>query len=138
MAAMSGQIGVMKNSLVSFAGTDYANQLTRARLVPEAPSSTLRTLVPDGAITDVDSAVWTFEIAGLQKHATGGLAAVLNAATPGDLLAVIFEPAKAVTTQPHYVFTVVAKPVPAGGDQGGQAVFEIVLDVIGQPVKTAI
>ncbi len=138
MAAMSGQIGVMKNSLVSVEATDYANQLTRARLVPDTPSQTTRTLVPDGAITDVDSPAWTFEIAGLQKQATGGLASLLNSSTPGDLLDIIFEPSKSISGQPHYVFQVVAKPVPVGGDQGAQSTFEVVLEVIGQPVKTAI
>lgn len=138
MTAMTGQIGVMKNSEVEIEGVDYANQLTRARLVPDAPSTTVRTLVPDGAITDTDSASWTFELAGLQKQATGGLASVLNAATPGDLLDVVFEPRKDVAGQAHYVFQVVAKPVPIGGDQGAQALFEVVLEVIGNPVKTAI
>jgi len=138
MTAITGHIGVMKNSLVEIEAVDYANQLTRARLVPDTPSQTTRVLVPDGTVTDVDSASWTFEIAGLQKQATGGLASVLNAATPGDLLDVVFEPSKSVSGQPHYVFQVVAKPVPIGGDQGNQATFEVVLEVIGQPVKTAI
>jgi hypothetical protein len=138
MPAVTGHIGVLKNSLVSIEAVDYANQLTRARLVPETPSTTLRTLVPDGSITDVDSPVWTFEIAGVQKQATGGLASVLNAATPGDLLDVIWEPVAALVGQPHYVFQVVAKPVPVGGDQGGQALFEAVLEVIGAPVKSLI
>src|ERR1044072_2079648 len=138
MAAVTGHIGVLKNSLVEFETVDHANELTRARLVPDTPSSTLRTLVPDGALTDVDSAAWTFELAGVQKHKTGGLAAVLNAATPGDLLDVEFEPVKAVSGQPHYEFQVVAKPVPIGGDQGAQGLFEIVLEVVGSPVMTAI
>lgn len=138
MPAVTGHLGVMKNHLVEIDTVDYANQLTRARLVPDAPTQTTRTLVPDGTITDVDSASWTFEIAGVQKHITGGLAAALNAATPGDVLDVVWEPQKAVVGQPHYEFSVVAKPVPVGGDQGAQATFEIVLEVLGAPVVTAI
>lgn len=138
MAAVTGIIGVVKNMLVSFEGTDHANELTRARLVPDTPSQTVRTLVPDGAITDVDSPIWTLELAGLQKHITNGLGLLLNSTTPGDLLDVIFEPRKAVSGQPHYEFQVVSVPIPIGGDQGAQATFEIVLAVIGSPVLTTI
>lgn len=136
MPAATALLGVLKNSLVEIDSVDYANQLTRARLVPETPSQTLRTLVPDGAITDVDSPAWTFELAGVQKQATGGLASVLNAATAGDQLAIVWQPVKDTVGQPEYTFTVVAKPVPVGGDQGAFATFEIVLEVIGQPAKT--
>lgn len=138
MPAVTGHIGVLKDSLVEIEGTDYANQLTRALLTPDTPSQTTRTLVPDGAVTDTDSASWTFGLAGLQKFATGGLARVLNAASPGDLLDVVFEPRAGVVGQPHYEFQVVAKPVPVGGDQGNQATFEIVLEVIGQPTESDI
>lgn len=138
MAAVTNPLGVLKNSEVTFTAVDYANQLTRARLVPDTPEQSLRTLVPDGSITDTDSASWTFEIAGPQKYATGGLAALLNDATPGSLISVVFEPRKDVVGQPHYEFQVVAKPVPIGGDQGAFAVFEVVLAVVGSPVKTLI
>ncbi len=136
MAAVTGHIGVLKDSLVEIEGVDYANQLTRARLVPDVPTQTLRTLVPDGTITDVDNAAWTFEIAGVQKTATGGLVKVLNAAVPGTLLDVEWEPRKGVTGQANYTFQIVAKPVTVGGDQGNQATFEAVLEVIGSPVVT--
>lgn len=138
MPAATGYIGVLKDSSVEIAAVDYANQMTRARLVPEVPSQTIRTLVPDGAITDVDSAAWTFEIAGIQKLNTGGLAKALNDAEPGDILAVVWQPRKDVVGQPEYAFNVVAKPVPIGGDQGGFAVFEAVLEVVGAPVPSVI
>lgn len=138
MPAVTGHLGVLKNSSIEIETVEYANQLTRARLVPDTPEQTTKTLVPDGTVTDVDSASWTFELAGLQKHNTGGLGAVLNAATPGDLLDVVYEPAAAVVGQPHYEFQVVAKPIPVGGDQGNQATFEIVLAVIGTPTRTVI
>jgi len=138
MPAVTGHIGVLKNSMVEVEAVDYANQLTRARLVPETPSQTTRVLVPDGTITDVDSPAWTFELAGLQKLSTGGFAKMLNDAEPGDLLDVVWQPVKDVATQPQYSFTVVAKPVPVGGDQGAQGTFEIVLEVIGQPVDVPI
>ncbi len=138
MPAATGYIGVLKDSLVEFAATDYANQLTRARLVPDVPSQTVRTLVPDGALTDVDSAAWTFEIAGIQKLATGGLVKMLNDAEPGDIIAVEWEPKKGVVGQPTYTFNVVAQPVTVGGDQGAFATFEAVLQVVGSPTVGTI
>lgn len=138
MPAATGYIGVLRDSLIEIGATDYANQMTRARLVPEVPTQTIRTLVPDGAITDVDSAAWTFEIAGIQKFATGGLAKALNDAEPGDILAVTWQPKKDVVGQPEYTFNVVAKPVPVGGDQGAFGTFEAVLEVVGSPVESAI
>lgn len=138
MPAVTGHLGVLKNSLVEIETVDYANQLTRARLVPDTPSQQLRTLVPDGAISDTDSASWTFEIAGVQKHNTGGLASVLNAAVPGTLLEVEWEPVKGAVGQVKYTFEVVAQPVPVGGDQGAFATFEAVLRVVGSPVKSTI
>ncbi len=138
MPAVTGHLGVLKDSLVEISATDYANQLTRARLVPDVPTQTVRTLVPDGAITDVDSAAWTFEIAGVQKLATGGLLKLLNDTAPGTLLAVTWQPHKDVVGQPEYTFNVVSKPGPVGGDQGAMATFELVLEVVGAPVPSAI
>jgi hypothetical protein len=133
MPAVTNHMGVLKNSEILVNGTDYANQMTRSRLTPDTPSQQLRTLVPDGTITDTDSASWVWEIAGIQKYATGGLAKLLNDATPGDLLTIVWEPRKDVTGQPTISFTVVAKPVTVGGDQGGFATFEAVLEVVGSP-----
>jgi hypothetical protein len=138
MPAATGYIGVLKNSEVTFTATDYANQMTRARLVPEVPSQQIRTLVPDGTLSDVDSAAWTFEIAGIQKLNTGGLAKMLNDATPGSEIEVTWQPVKGVVGQPEYTFMVIAQPVPIGGDQGGFATFEAVLQVVGAPVVAAI
>lgn len=138
MPAVTGHIGVLKSSEITINGTDYANQLTRARLVPDTPSQSLRTLVPDGTITDTDSASWTFEIAGIQKYAAGGLAKLLNDSTPGTVLTVVWEPRKDVVGQPSYAFSVVAKPVTIGGDQGAFGTFELVLDVVGSPVASTL
>lgn len=137
MSAATNYLGVLKNSLVTFEGVDHANELTRARLVPDVPSQTIRTLVPDGSISDIDSATWTFEIAGIQKLATGGLLKLLNDSEPGTLLDVEWEPLKDVAGQPNYVFQVKSMPGPVGGDQGAFATFEMVLQVEGQPVDVA-
>ncbi len=133
MSVVTGHVGVLKNSLVEIESVDYANQLTRARLVPDTPQQVTRTLVPDGAIVDVDSAAWTFEIAIVQKLASGGLVKALLDATPGDELEVVYVPKK-VNGEPQATFTVIAQPVPIGGDQGAQAISEVTLAVQGQPV----
>lgn len=138
MPAATNYLGVLRDSSVEIEGTDYANQMTRARLVPEVPSQTVRTLVPDGAINDVDSPAWTFEIAGIQKLATGGLLKLLNDSAPGTLLDVVWEPKTGVAGQPQYTFQVRSKPAPVGGDQGAFATFELVLEVEGDPVVADI
>lgn len=132
MTAVTG-VYVMRDSSIEIDSVEYANQMTRGRLVPETPIQTKRTLVPDGAVSDVDSPAWTFEIAALQKNGTGGLAKALRDAEPGDELVVVYAP-KDGLSQPMATFTVLAIPVPFGGDQGSWADFETVLPVIGQPV----
>lgn len=137
MPAATNYLGVLKDSQFTVEGVDHANELTRIRLVPDVPTQNLRTLVPDGNITDVDSAAWTLEIAGIQKLAVGGLLKLLNDSEPGTLLDVEWEPLKDVAGQPNFVFQVKSMPGPVGGDQGAFATFEMVLQVEGQPVNVA-
>lgn len=124
---------VLKNATVTIESVAYANQCSKVRLVPDVPIQTYRTLVPDGAVQDVDSAVWTFEIAGLQINAAGGLAKVLRDATPGDELEVVLAP-QAGTGNAQATFTVKALPVPFGDEQGKFSTIEVVLPVVGAPV----
>lgn len=132
MAAPTGAF-LLKDALVTIATVEYANQCTKATLVPDVPIQTVRTLVPDGIVQDVDSAAWTFEISALQINGSGGLALALRSATPGTTLAVVLTPS-AGTTKPKATFTVMALPVDFGGEQGNFATFDCVLPVIGQPV----
>jgi hypothetical protein len=131
MPAPSGVI-VYKNASVEIDSVEYANQNTRARLVPDTPIQTMRTLVPDGVIQDVDSSVWTFELAGAQIWSTGGLAKALND-NAGEQLDVVLQP-KLGTGQPTATFTIIALPVPFGGDQGQILPFEASFPVVGAPV----
>lgn len=124
---------VYKNALVTIDGDEYANQVTKARLVPDVPIQTVRTLVPDGVVQDVDSAVWTFELSGLQINVATGLATALRDAAPGTELDVVLQP-KVGFSQPTASFTVMAVPAPFGGDQGAFLQMEMVLPVVGQPV----
>ena len=124
---------VVRNATVTVESVAYANQCTKARLVPDTPIQTVRTLVPDGAVQDVDSSVWTFEISGLQINIAGGLAKALRDATAGDQLDIVLAP-QAGTGNAQATFVALALPVPFGDEQGKFATTEIVLPVVGQPV----
>lgn len=131
MAAPAGAY-VIRNATVSVAGTEYANQCTKARLVPDTPTQTLRTLVPDGIVQDVDSAVWTFELAGIQDWVNSqGLADALND-NAGTQIEVILTP-NAGSGLPQATFDIIAAAVPFGGEQGQFATFDVTLPVVGQP-----
>lgn len=128
---------VMRNSLFTVEGTDYANQCKKIRLVPEGETQTYRTLVPDGVIVDEDSSVWTLEVTGLQINITGGLAKLLRDSTEGDELDCVFAP-KNVSGEQKATFTALAKKVPLGEEQGKFAEFDFALAVKGAPVFSAV
>ncbi len=132
MAVPTG-VYVLKDASVTVEGTDYANQCTRARLVPDTPIQTRRTLVPDGIVQDVDSPAWVFEVAALQKNDAGGLAKALRDAVPGTELDIVLVPQDGLS-KPKATFTILALPVIFGGEQGNWAEFEASFPVLGQPV----
>lgn len=136
MTVVAG-VYVVRDAVVTVETVEYANQCNVARLVPETPVQTMRTLVPDGAIVDVDSPVWTFEVTAVQKNNTGGLAKVLRSAAPGTQLDVVLTP-KDLTGEDSATFTILAMPVPFGGEQGSFPTFEAVFAVIGQPVFSSV
>ena len=123
---------VYKNAIVTIDATEYANQLTRAELVPDQPVQTLRTLVPDGTVQDVDTPTWTFAISGLQINIAGGLAKALRDAS-GTEIEVTLQP-KAGSAQATATFTIVAMTPGFGGSQGEWLQQELEMPVVGQPV----
>lgn len=123
---------VVKNAVVTIDSVTYANQCGSAQLIPDTPIQTYRTLVPDGAVQDVDSATWTFKVTFLQVNKSGGLAKALRTATAGDQLDVTFAPNN-TTGQDNATFTIIAMPPPLGGDQGKFADAEMTFPVLGQP-----
>jgi hypothetical protein len=135
MTAYAGAF-VIRNALVKFASTDFSNQCTKARLIPDTPIQTLRTLVPDGAIVDVDSTVWTLELSGVQDWETGGFAAYCNT-NNGTLVSVTIAPNN-TSTKKQAVISARILPVPFGGDQGAFASFDLTLPCAGQPVFSAL
>src|SRR5687767_15019481 len=122
---------VMRNAVVTIESTVYTNQVTKARLVPDTPVQTVRTLVPDGIVQDVDSTVWTLELSGLQSTKAGGLAKALNDAA-GTQLTVIIQP-KNASGEDTATVEIIAMPVEFGGEQGAFRMFEAEFPVIGQP-----
>lgn len=136
MAAPTGAF-VLKDSSLTIATIEYANQVTKARLVADTPVQTVRTMVPDGQVSDTDSALWTFELSFLQINSTGGLAKALRVAAPGTQLACVYTP-KTGSGQDKVTFTAVALPPPFGGDQGQYMICEMTLAVIGQPVYSVV
>jgi hypothetical protein len=131
MAAVAGAF-VLRNSSVKFDATEFNNQLSKARLVPDSPVQQLRVLDPTGTLTDVDSAVWTFEIGGPQVWTTGGLADFMND-NAGTVVEVVYQPRKG-TGQAIATFEVTCVPMEFGGEQGAYNTFDISLPVLGSPV----
>ena len=134
MAVITGPF-VMRNASVKFASTDFASTCTKARLVPDVPIQTVRTLTPDGVVQDVDSAVWSFEVSGLTDWETGGLAAYLNT-NSGTTVAVTLAPRVNVGNL-KAVFNVIIIPAPFGGEQGEFGNFDLTMPVVGTPTFSA-
>lgn len=130
---MAGYAGayVIRDALVEFGSTEYQLQCTRVRLVPDTPIQQMRSLVPDGVVTDVDSTTWTLELSGWQDWETGGLAKYFND-NAGELVTFTVAP-RVGTGKAQATGSVRALPVPFGGDQGEWATFEVELPVDGAP-----
>lgn len=131
MTAPAGAF-VIRNATVTIDTVEYANQCTRAELVPASDTQTLKTLVPDGIVQDVDSNVWSLNLGLIQDYVTAtGLARHLTD-NHGEEIEVVLAP-KAGAGGVTATFTAVAKAVNFGGEQGQFAVSEVELPVIGQP-----
>lgn len=125
---------VIDNLSLKIATIEYANQVTKAQLTPDQTTQTLRVGVPDGTVTDTDSAVWTFSLAGIQDYGTGSLGAALRtAATAGTDIEVVYIP-KAGTSQDQATFTIRPTQLPFGGEVSSFRTFDVDIPVLGQPV----
>jgi hypothetical protein len=122
---------VMRDCTITMDGIEFAPSLTKGRLVPDSPIQQLRTLVPDGVITDVDSAVWTAELSGVQVWGPGGLAKALWDAR-GTEVVVVLQP-RVGSGQDKATFTMISIPVEFGGEQGTFRLFEATFPVVGEP-----
>jgi hypothetical protein len=124
---MADSPGLFKYAVVKIDAVDA----TTALLTGDAPIQQMRTLVPDGVISDVDSAIYSFQLAGPQGTA---LYTALVAAE-GESVEVIFQAehgvGKTVAT-----FDAIVPVLPLGGQQGAWRTFDITLPVSGAVAKT--
>lgn len=122
---------VLRDATFTVEATDYANQCTSVVLTPEQSTQTIKTMVPDGIVQDVDTAVWTCSINGIQDFVDAqGLARLLTEMA-GEPLDIVFTPKNGGVAA---TVTVVGKAVPFGGEQGGFTTFSVDLPCIGAPV----
>lgn len=130
MSAPAGAY-VLRDAVFTVEATDYANQCTSVVLTPEQATQTIKTMVPDGIVQDVDTAVWTCSINGIQDYeAARGLARLLTEMA-GEQLDISFTPKTGGDTA---TVTVVGKATPFGGEQGAFTTFSVDLPCIGAPV----
>jgi hypothetical protein len=124
---------VIRNpSSVKVEDVEYASQVTKARLVPDTPTQTLRTF--GGVDKDRDSTSWTLELAGHQDRGTGGLADVIgDAAAAGTNLEIVIQP-RSGAAQDVATCTFVPVPVEFGGEAGEWKLFDATFEVVDQPV----
>jgi len=123
---------VIKN-LASFkvGGVEYKDQVTKARLVPDTPTQTLRTF--GGVDKDRDSTSWTLEVSGHQDRGSGGLAAALDTAVAAGTTTTFCITPKSGTGQDQVTGSFVPVPVEFGGEVGSWKLFEQTFEVVDQP-----
>lgn len=117
-------------------GIDYSNQITNAVLNPDQNVQTLKTGVPDGAVTDQDTATYTLALEGVNDNATGSLGKALrDAAASFTDLDCTLQTAPG-SGQDVQSFTIRPGSLPFGGQVGSFHTFNITIPVIGVPVPS--
>lgn len=133
MALVTGTV-LYRDASITIDDEEYANAITRARLVPETPVIKLQTLDPTSQPTHRDTANWTFELTGVQVWATGGITKALHdAAVAGVAIEVVLTPQKG-TGMPTATFDIMPVFQAMGGDRGQILQNENGFEVVGQPV----
>ena len=123
---------VLRDAVLKLGGTTFTNQTWKVQLTPDTPIVQQRTLVPDGTISDVDSATWVMEITGLQDFETSGLADFLRD-NAGNVVTFEYAP-KAGSGKAKWTGSLIAVHPPIGGEQGSFAEMELELPIVGAPV----
>lgn len=129
---MADSPGLFKYAVVEIDTVEYAEWATTALLTGDAPVQQLRTLVPDGVITDTDSAVYSFQLAGVQGSP---LYAALLAAE-GAAVDVVFQAEFGVGKAVRTFTATVPEGLAFGGQQGAWRTFDITMPVTGVPAKS--
>ena len=129
---MADTPGLAKYYLIEIDEVDYAEYATTALLTGDAPVQQLRTLVPDGVITDTDSAAYTFQLAGPQGTP---LYAALVAAE-GETVSIVFQTEPGTSKAVRTFTATVPAGLAFGGAQGAWKTFDISMPVTGAPVPS--
>lgn len=124
---------VLKDGILKFGATDYTNQHWDCTIEPETPIQQQRTMVPDGQVSDADSATWVMKLTGFQDWESTGLAAFLWA--NANLTSSFTYATKKGSGKVQFTGTVTIVAPPIGGKQGEFAQIEIELPLTGAPVK---
>lgn len=122
---------VIRNPTITIESVAYANQVSKARLVPDTPIQTKRTF--GGVDQDRDTPSWTLELAGHQDRGAGGLGKALDdAVASGSTLTLVLQP-KPGTGQDTATCEIVPVPIEFGGEVGNWKEFDTTFAVIDQP-----
>jgi hypothetical protein len=122
---------VFRDAMLKLSGTDYTNQAWEISMEGDTPIQQQRTLVPDGGISDVDTALYKISLEGLQDWETTGLAKFLWT-NRGAQVAFVFAPRKG-SGLAQFSGTLIAVAPPAGGKQGEFLQIQLELPIIGEP-----
>lgn len=123
---------VFRNPTVEIDEVAYASQVSKARLVPDTPTQTMRTF--GGVDKDRDTTSWTLELAGHQDRGAGGLADALDDAAAAGVPIEIVIQAKAGAGQDVATCNIIPVPVEFGGESGEWKLFDQTFEVVDQPV----
>jgi hypothetical protein len=138
MPRMNGAY-VYKNASITVNGTQYANAVIRGRLVPTQEIQTVKVLVPDGVLQDVDDATYVFSLLAVSASVTGDSGSLWDVidSNSGLELDVVLTPKAGEGKEA--TFTVLGMRLPFGGEENGQfATFEIDLPVVVAPVYSDV
>jgi len=123
---------VWRNATITIEATAYSAQVSKARLVPDTPTQTMRTF--SGVDKDRDVTSWTLELSGHQDRGTGGLADALDdAVAAGGTLEVVIQ-SRTGAGQDKATVEIVPVPVEFGGESGQWKTFDATFEVVDQPV----
>lgn len=127
---------VIRNPAVFKLGAvDYSAQISKARLVPDTPTQTMRTFA--GVDKDRDTTSWTLELSGHQDRTSGSLGAALDtAAAAGTAVTFCIMP-RVGTGLDQVTGTLVPTPMEFGGEAGSWKEFDMTFEVVDQPTFSA-
>jgi len=122
---------VWRNATITIESVEYKDQVSKARLVPDTPTQTMRTF--GGVDKDRDVTSWTLELSGHQDRGTGGLADALDdAVAAGGSLTVVIQ-SRTGTGQDKATVEIIPVPVEFGGESGEWKTFDQTFEVLDQP-----